>query len=426
MAVVYKGIQESLQRTVAIKALKTSVSDDEHVVARFEREATSIASFQHENIITVYDFFRIQGAFFIIMEYVEGIDLYDLLDRQTHLPNDVAAIVSLQVARALDYAHFRGVIHRDVKPANIIISKLGTVKLTDFGIAKIESSDLTQAGVGLGTPAYMSPEQIVGDKLDHRSDIFSLGIVMYQMVTGNKPFMEDDERSAMQKIRMDTAPPPRAINPGVDKALERIILRCMQKIPQDRYASTQELVIALEQYLAATVRQNYRARLLIFLKGHDVLTDDETLATLHPALIGDYLGETPQIRIRHRVRWPLAFVAIVITAISLGSIVIAEMRARRESKRPSVERVCASPEDKPLGYLRVVANPWANVEIDGKARATTPVDRPIPLSPGKHTVRLTNPYFETIEEEITIAKDETLPFIKLLRRQEAGGKGGAP
>ncbi len=425
MAVVYKGVQESLQRTVAIKELKTSVAEDEHVVARFEREAASVASFQHENIITVYDFFRIQGAFFIIMEYVEGIDLYDLLERQSYLPNDVAAIVALQVARALDYTHFRGVIHRDVKPANIIISKLGTVKLTDFGIAKIESSDLTQAGVGLGTPAYMSPEQIVGDKLDHRSDIFSLGIVMYQMVTGNKPFLEDDERSAMQKIRMDTPLPPRSINPAIDKSLERIIQRCMQKIPQDRYTSTQELVIALEQYLAATVRQNYRARLLIFLKGHDVLTDDETLATLHPALIGDYMGDAPRIRIRHSVRWPLAFIAIVITAISLGSIVIAEMRTRKKNTHTRVQRVCAAPTDKPTGYLRVVANPWANIEIDGKILVSTPIDRPIPLPPGKHKVRLTNPYFETIEEEVTIAKDETLSFTKLLRRQ-ASEKKGAP
>jgi serine/threonine-protein kinase len=414
MAVVYKGIQESLGRTVAIKALKTSVSTDENVVARFEREATSVASFQQENIITVYDYFRDQGALFIVMEYVEGIDLYDLLDRRKTLPNDVAAIVSLQTARALDYAHFRGVIHRDVKPANIIISKLGSVKLTDFGIARTEASELTQAGVGLGTPAYMSPEQIVGDKLDHRSDIFSLGIVMYQMVTGQKPFVEDEQRSAMQKIRHDAAPPPRSLNPLVDKDLERIIQHCMQKRPDDRYASTQELVITLEQYLAAHVTQNYRARLVMFLKEEKLLSADETTATLHPALIGDYQGQRPLLRIRRRARWPLAFFAVLITAVAALSIVLAEhLRARRGTQpRPT----CVTAPVEPPAYLRVVAHPWARVEIDGRIETTTPFDRPLALETGPHKIRLTNPYFETVERSFVLRKGETLTLTETLQR----------
>ncbi len=163
MAVVYKGVQESLRRTVAIKALKTSVSNDKDVVTRFEREATSIASFQHENIITVYDFFRERGALFIVMEYVEGIDIYDLLDRLERLPCDVAAIISLQVARALDYAHFCGVIHRDVKPANIILSKLGTVKLTVTDCDAPPKSDWETHSVTV----YANPTATASNK--HRS-----------------------------------------------------------------------------------------------------------------------------------------------------------------------------------------------------------------------------------------------------------------
>ena len=206
MAVVYKGIQESLGRTVAIKALRTSMATEKDAVARFDREATSMASFQHENIITVYDFFPHRGALFIVMEYVEGADLYDLLENSPRLPPDIVAIIALQIARALDYAHFRGVIHRDVKPANIILSKLGTVKLTDFGIARLGGSDLTWTGVGLGTPAYMSPEQVTGQRLDARSDIFSLGVVMYQLVTGQKPFEEDTELTVLQKVRSHAPP----------------------------------------------------------------------------------------------------------------------------------------------------------------------------------------------------------------------------
>lgn len=418
MAVVYKGVQESLHRTVAIKALKTSVSTDENVVARFEREATSVASFQHENIITVYDFFREQGALFIVMEYVEGIDLYDLLDRLKSLPSDVAAIIALQMARALDYAHFRGVIHRDVKPANIIISKLGTVKLTDFGIARVEASELTQAGVGLGTPAYMSPEQIIGDRLDHRSDIFSFGIVLYQMVTGQKPFVEDEHRSAMQKIRNDHPPPARSLVAGLDRDFDRIIQRCMQKAPEDRFGSTQELVITLEQYLAARVNQNYRARLLLFLKEQGIFSDDETRATLHPALIGDYLGRRPKLRIRKRARWPLAVLALLITVGALGVVVRTELRKKALGKLPrqTSAAACVEPRASEVGYLRVLAHPWARVEVDGKIERMTPFDAPIALTPGKHVVRLTNTYCEPLEEEVLIVSKKTTTMTRALRR----------
>ena len=204
MAVVYRAVQDPLGRTVAIKALKTSAAAEENVVTRFEREAKSLANLQHENIIHVYDFHRERGAMFIVMEYVQGIDLYDLLEKCGRLPYDVAAIIAMQVARALDYVHYRGIVHRDIKPANIMIARTGGVKVMDFGIARDTSfGDLTEAGTGIGTPAYMSPEQVLGDKLDARSDIFSLGVVLYQMVTGKKPFVEDERKSAMHKIRLE-------------------------------------------------------------------------------------------------------------------------------------------------------------------------------------------------------------------------------
>src|SRR5690606_10028850 len=133
------------------------------------------------------DFHRERGAMFIVMEYVEGIDLYDLLERCGRLPFDVAAVVAMQVARALDYIHYRAILRRDIKPANRMVSRQGAVKLMDFGIAQDRSfDDRTEAGTGIGTPAYMSPEQILGDRIDARSDIFSLGIVLYQMITGRK------------------------------------------------------------------------------------------------------------------------------------------------------------------------------------------------------------------------------------------------
>jgi hypothetical protein len=418
MAVVYKGVQESLKREVAIKALKTSVACDKDVVARFEREATSIASFQHENIITVYDFFKERGALFIVMEYVEGIDLYDLLDRCGRLPSDVAAIISLQIARALDYAHFRAVIHRDVKPANVMISKLGSVKLTDFGIARVEESDLTEFGVGLGTPAYMSPEQALGGRLDHRSDIFSLGIVMYQMVTGNKPFQDDTERSAMEKIRTDTPTPPRSVQADIPKIFEEIIYCCMEKTPDDRYGSTQELVVRLEQYLAATVNQNYRARLLMYLKEQEVVSQDETSATLHPALIGEYMGKVPLIKLRRRARrMAVALVLMLLLGLPGGVLLYTKVLFKIPTNPAVQVQPCIpTPGKGAMGFLRVVANPWAAVVVDGRQVATTPFDRPLPLPPGKHKVMLTNPYFETIEREVEVLKDKVVTLEEALRR----------
>jgi len=163
MAVVYRAVQEPLGRVVAIKSLKPSIAVDSGFAKRFEREAHFMAALQHENILHVHDFIKDRGTMHIIMEYVEGIDLYDLLEITPRLSIDIAAIIALQVARALDYAHFRGVIHRDIKPANIMISKQGEVKLMDFGIARDDKlSDLTETGTGLGTPSYMSPEQILG------------------------------------------------------------------------------------------------------------------------------------------------------------------------------------------------------------------------------------------------------------------------
>src|SRR5215468_3181159 len=303
MAVVYKAVQESFYRTVAIKALKTAVAVDTQFAIRFEREAFSLAQLQHENIIHVYDFYKEQGAYFIVLEYVEGIDLYDLLERCGRLPLDVAAIIAMQVARALDYAHYAGIIHRDIKPANIMVSRSGGVKLMDFGIARDQSfGDLTQTGTGLGTPSYISPEQILGDRLDFRSDIFSLGIVLYQMCTGRKPFIEDEHKSVMHKIRLEKYPAPRKLNPDIPRELDRIMARCMQKLPRDRWRSTQDLVLALERFLARRVDMNYHARLVQFLKNTGIITPEEANQYVPAALSLSAPGAGSQPAVRLLVR----------------------------------------------------------------------------------------------------------------------------
>jgi len=406
MATVYKAIQEPLGRTVAIKALKPSIAMDSQFARRFEREAHFMASLQHENILNVHDFLKDGRSMYIVMEYVQGTDLYDLLDRVPMLPVDVAAIVTLQIARALDYAHFRGIIHRDIKPANIMIARDGQVKLMDFGIARDENlSDLTETGTGLGTPSYMSPEQILGDKLDFRSDIFSVGIVLYQMLTGRKPFVEDESRTVMQKIRLDRFVSPTRWNRDVPRQLERILTRCMEKMPSNRYPSTQALIDDLMEFLAPRVQTNYNVRMVQFLRDVSVLTEeeaDQTLETAGPRIVRRGPHDPTLVRDVASVQGGLFAIAI-LGAIAIqwvtGGFQASRVRARSGSGPMAISA--------DAGYLRVVADPWAHVSIDGRLVVTTPTARPIPLVPGEHFVKLENPFFEAIDRRLVIHPNQT-------------------
>jgi predicted Ser/Thr protein kinase len=411
MAVVYRAVQDPLGRTVAIKALKSSAATEENVATRFEREAKSLAMLQHENIIHVYDFHHERGALFIVMEYVQGIDLYDLLEKSGRLPYDVAAIITMQVARALDYVHYRGIVHRDIKPANVMLSRGGGVKVMDFGIARDTSfGDLTEAGTGIGTPAYMSPEQVLGDRLDARSDIFSLGVVLYQMVTGKKPFVEDEKRSAMHKIRLEKHVSARKLNPEIPRELERIIDKCLEKQPRDRWRSAQHMVMALERFLAKHVEMNHHARLVLFLRAHNVITQLEADEYLNPHAAGEKIGAMPNMQARHAVRSGLVAHAVTcgVLALVLGLIHVAPLQAT--PKTPPVQGAVVPGR----GYVKVHAIPWAMVTIDDATKIETPDARAIDLEEGRHRLRFVHDGFAPIEREIEVvsgAKDAAIPVI---------------
>jgi hypothetical protein len=404
MAVVYEAIQEPLHRRVAIKALKPSIAIDSQFAERFEREAHFMASLQHENILHVIDFLKDGRSMFIIMEYVDGIDLYDLLDRSPRVPADVAAIITLQLARALDYAHFRGIIHRDIKPANIMVSMQGDVKLMDFGIARHERfGDLTETGTGLGTPSYMSPEQILGDKLDFRSDLFSVGIVLYQMLTGRKPFVEDDTRTVMQKIRLDRYDPPKKVGVDIPRKLERIMARCLQKMPANRYPTTQALIDDLTEFLASRVPMSHNARLVMYLNEIGVMTGDQTdevLSAVAPRVLRR--GQRDRGFLWNVAKWQAA--ALVLLLISGLSV---QAASGRWSGTP-VGEASGAVDVSEAGRLTVSAEPWAHVHVDGVHVVTTPAARVIPLKPGRHHVKYTNPYFMPVEHVVTIEADQDL------------------
>jgi len=248
MAVVYKGYQQSLNRYVAIKVLRSELAQDEQFVTRFRREALAVAELSHPNILHVYDAGVTQNFYYIVMAYVDGGSLKDLIN-QGPLEMDYAASLAAQLADALDHAHKQGIVHRDVKPNNVLITRDGRPLLTDFGIAKAlhESQGLTRTGTSIGTPEYMAPEQIQGQKVDGRTDIYALGIVLYEMLVGWAPFSATTPVAALYKQVNEPPPPMRQINVNIPDWLEAVVVKSLAKRPQDRYQRGSEFAEALRQ-----------------------------------------------------------------------------------------------------------------------------------------------------------------------------------
>jgi len=245
MATVYRARQVNMQRDVAIKIMSADLAQDPQFVARFEREAQVIAHLEHPRILPVHDFGHEGELFYLVMRLIEGDTLYQrLLDDA--LPVDVAARFVTQIAEALDYAHAEGVIHRDLKPNNILIDAWDNLYLMDFGLAKMvaSSSNLTETGAVLGTPAYMAPEQWRGAPVDARTDVYALGVILYEMVAGETPFETDTPYSLMYKHLNDPPPPLRDRLPDLPEAAERVILKALAKDMTGRYQSAGDLARA--------------------------------------------------------------------------------------------------------------------------------------------------------------------------------------
>ncbi len=270
MAQVYRAMDRQLDRPVALKVLFPELSVDRTFVERFRREAQAAANLSHPNIVPVFDWGEDDGAYFIVMEYIEGRPLSAVLrDSQRLSPRQIATI-GAGVAAALAFAHRHGVVHRDVKPGNVLITPEGDVKVTDFGIARAMNTEesLTQTGAVMGTAAYFSPEQAEGKSVDARSDIYSLGVVLYEMAVGKPPFTGDSPVAVASKHVRDMPVLPREANPAVPAALEAVVMKAMAKSPEDRYLSAEEL----------------RADLLRFAEGRPVEAADPGLTTMMAAM----------------------------------------------------------------------------------------------------------------------------------------------
>ena len=253
MATVYRAHDPSIGRDVAVKFLHASLCEDEECRVRFLREARAAGALSHPNIVVVHDVGEIDHRPYMAMELIDGAPLSDLLDKQKTLPLRDAVVIALQLARALEYAHSRGIVHRDIKPGNMMLLRGSqTIKVADFGIAHMDDGgdQRTQVGAVLGTPQYMSPEQAKGEKLDGRSDLFSAGIVLYQMLAGERPFRGDSLVAVATRIATEEPTPLASKRPEVPASLRRVVDRCLAKQPTQRYQTGNELAEALTKVLA--------------------------------------------------------------------------------------------------------------------------------------------------------------------------------
>jgi serine/threonine protein kinase len=258
MAEVYKAYQPSLDRHVAIKVLHSFLANEKDFLSRALRGARAVATLRHPNIVQVYDFDydKDQDIYFLVMEYVDGLSLKDrleaLAEQDSYLPWDEVVRIMTAVGEALAYAHERGMVHRDVKPANIMFNEDGEVILTDFGIAKmVGSQDLTASGAMVGTPAYIAPEVAEGRQVDGQSDIYSLGVVLYQVLTGSLPFEADTPIGVALKHIQEPLPSAREVRPDLPAAIEPVLERAMAKDPDDRYQTAIDFVADLRQAMAS-------------------------------------------------------------------------------------------------------------------------------------------------------------------------------
>ena len=329
MGVVYEAFQEGLDRPVAVKALDVKLARSKEVVERFRREGRAYARLRHEAIVQVHDLVEKDEGLYLVTEFVDGTDLSRLLAKGGALPPDCAALVGARVADALDYVHFNALLHRDVKPANVMVSRDGEVKLMDFGIAKgEEDSDLTRVGMLVGSPSYMAPEVLSGAEAGPMADVWALGVSLYELVTGDKPFRGKNAEELFAVIARGKFPPIRSVAPECPRRLARAIERCLRRKPAARFRSAGALARTLDAIAARLLPRGLhpRARVVALLANRGFVTEEVALSrldlsTLQATRIADARGSPTQAEfpVQRRRRASYAMMAVLALAAGLAA-----------------------------------------------------------------------------------------------------------
>ena len=370
MGVVYRAFDPQINRHIALKLLRQDRVTSEELVHRFLKEAQAMGGLTHPNIAIVYDTGRDHGTIFIAMELLRGKSLKELMREKKLSLNEIVHI-GVQVAEALDFAHRKGIVHRDIKPSNIIIDSNGNAKITDFGIAHIEDPALTRQtipGEILGTPLYMSPEQVMSNPVDGRSDLYSLGVILYEMTTGTPPFNGDNLAAIFQAILQGTPRAPELDGSPVSQNLARLILRSLSKDPAMRFQTGREMAQPLKSCLQR--RQS------------------DTLREM----------KRPEKRKRHL---PVILAAILLIAAAAGLFYFMSVKS-------------GPPENKPLSTLKIESDPsGANVFLNGSLKGRTPLT--LNLALGKYEIRLSRQNYHEWEAELQLEEaGETPLFVRLI------------
>jgi serine/threonine-protein kinase len=329
MGVVYEAFQEGLDRPVAVKALDTRLARSKEVVERFRREGRAYAKLRHEAIVQVHDLVEKDEGLYLVTELVDGTDLARLLQQGGALPADCVALVGARAAEALDYVHFNALLHRDVKPANVMVSREGEVKLMDFGIAKGEDDhSLTRAGMLVGSPSYMAPEVLAGEEAGTASDVWALGVSLFELLTGEKPFRGKDADELFAAIARGRFPPVRSLAPGCPRRLARAVERCLARRPASRFRSAGALARTLHGIAARLLPRGVhpRARLVALLANRGFVTEEVALtkvdaSTLNATRLADARGTATRARFpvhRHR-RASTAVMAVLAAAAGVAT-----------------------------------------------------------------------------------------------------------
>ncbi len=445
MGVVYKARDPLIDRTVAIKtvSLELSREETEAFEHRFYREAKSAGRLNHANIVTIHDVGKGGAVAYIAMEFLQGRSLREILDSGVVLPPETIADIVAQVADGLAYAHDNGVVHRDIKPPNIMVLDSGLVKITDFGIALLPTGSSTVAGTVFGSPKYMSPEQVLGRAVDGRADIFSLGAVLYEMLTGFPPFFGGDLDAVLYQVINETPASPRSRNKAVAPVFDYIVAKAMAKDPNDRYANARAMASDL---------RNFHDFAIWRPKG-------ETLAPLHsdtaaktPRAAASQARTTTDSAISRRRRnlviygVPATLIAVVAgwavvskrpsgdmqltlnqrpntSAEKLAGTIPANPGPRDEPERveglatgqPEAAAAIAPPvtrqtkaSAKPLARVALAVTPWGEVYVDGRKRGISPPLAEIRIAPGKHTVEIRNTTFQPYATTVDLAAEASL------------------
>jgi len=329
MGVVYEAFQDGLDRQVAVKALDAKLARSKEIVERFRREGRAYAKLRHEAIVQVHDLVEKDDGLYLVTEFVDGADLARLLQQGGALPPDCVALVGARVADALDYVHFNALLHRDVKPANVMVSRDGEVKLMDFGIAKGEAdSSLTRAGMLVGSPSYMAPEVLGGAEAGPAADVWALGISLYELLAGEKPFRGRDAEELFAAISRGRFPPVRSLAPDCPRRLARAVERCLARRPAARFRSAGALARALDAIAAKLLPRGVhpRARVVALLANRGFVTEEVALtkldlSTLHATRVADARGTATKAEfpVHRRRRASVAVMAVLALAAGVAT-----------------------------------------------------------------------------------------------------------